>query len=220
MYIPRSHAEDRPDELAAFVAANPLGTLVTATPAGELYASHLPFVFHAAAGEHGVLEAHLARANRHHELPRGGGDALVVFTGPDAHITPNWYVEKTTHGRVVPTWNYIAVHAYGTLRFIEDEAWLREHLKRLVDRHEGERAATGGGVPWRVEDAPSEFITQQLKAIVGVEIRVTRLEGKWKMSQNRSAESIDGVIAGLTASPKATDHEVAAIVAARRPRQE
>ena len=217
MYIPRSHAEERAEELAAFVTANPLGALVTAGASGELFATHMPFIFDAAAGEHGILEAHMARANPHHALSHGGAEALVIFTGPDAYITPNWYPEKTTHGRVVPTWNYVAVHAYGVLQLIDDPEWLLPHLHRLTNRSEASRVAPADGAPWRVTDAPQDYIAQQMKAIVGVEIRVTRLEGKWKMSQNRSAESIDGVIAGLSASPDAIDREVSAIVAARRP---
>jgi transcriptional regulator len=218
VYIPRSHAEERPEELAAYVAAHPLGILVTGGGAtGELFATHMPFVFDPAAGARGVLEAHLARANPHHRLAASGSEALVIFTGPDAYITPNWYPGRRTHGREVPTWNYVAVHAYGTLRFVEDTEWLLAHVRRLSARSEATRRAPGGDAPWRVEDAPADYIAQQLKAIVGVEIRVTRLEGKWKMSQNKSPETIDAVIAGLAASPNPMDREVSTIVAARRP---
>jgi transcriptional regulator len=217
VYIPRLYAEDRPEELAAFITAHPLGALVTAGASGELFATHLPFVFDPASGEYGVLEGHIARANPHHELARDGSETLVIFTGPNAYVTPNWYPGKATHGREVPTWNYVAVHAYGTLRLIDDPAWLLAHLRRLSDRSEADLLAPAGETPWRVDDAPAEFIAQQMKAIVGVEVRVTRLEGKWKMSQNRTAEAIDAVVAGLGASPKAMDREVSAIVAARRP---
>ena len=218
MYIPRSYAEERPEELAGFITAHPLGALVTAAASGELFATHLPFVFDSASGEHGVLEGHLARANPHHALARDGTEALVIFAGPDAYVTPNWYPGKATHGREVPTWNYVAVHAYGTLRFIDDPAWLLPHLHRLSDRSEADRLAPAGETPWQVDDAPPEFIAQQMKAIVGVEVRVTRLEGKWKMSQNRTPEAIDAVVAGLGASPRAMDREVSALVAARRPK--
>jgi transcriptional regulator len=217
MYIPRSHAEERPEELAAFVATHPLGILVTSGCSSDLFATHMPFVFDPSAGEHGVLEAHLARANPHHKLVDAVSQALVIFTGPDAYITPNWYPTKRTHGREVPTWNYIAVHAYGTLRLIDDPEWLLAHLRRLSAQSEATRLGAGGQSPWRVDDAPPDYIAQQMKAIVGIEIRVTRLEGKWKMSQNKSPETIDGVIAGLSASPKPMDREVATIVAARRP---
>jgi transcriptional regulator len=218
VYIPRSYVEERPEELIAFITAHPLGALVTAAGAsGELFATHLPFVFDRASGEHGVLEGHLARANPHHELARDIRDALVIFTGVNAYVTPNWYPGKAAHGREVPTWNYVAVHAYGALRFIDDSAWLLAHLRRLSDRSEADLQAPAGETRWRVDDAPAEFIAQQMKAIIGVEVRVTRLEGKWKMSQNRTAEAIDAVVAGLGASPKAMDREVSAIVEARRP---
>ena len=216
MYIPRLFAEERPEELAAFIAAHPLGALVTADATGSLFATHLPMIYDVQAGEHGVLEGHVARANPHPALARDVSEALVIFTGPNAYVTPNWYPDKAEHGRVVPTWNYVAVHAYGPLRFIDDPAWLRGHLERLVNHNEMARAAIVADTPWRVSDAPEEFIARQMKAIVGVQITVTRLEGKWKMSQNRSPETIDAVVAALGSSPSAMDREVSAIVAARR----
>lgn len=199
------------------MAASPLGALVSATANGELFATHMPFVFDRSTGEHGVLEGHLARANPHHRLAATDTQALVIFTGPDAYITPNWYPGRYTHGREVPTWNYIAVHAYGTLRFVDDPEWLLAHLGRLTASSEATRLTTDAAAGWHVEDAPTEYIAQQMKAIVGVEIRVTRLEGKWKMSQNKTPETIDRVVAGLASSPKPMDREVSAIVAARRP---
>ena len=211
MYIPRLYSEERPAELDAFIAAHPLGALVTADPSGSFFATHLPLIF-----EGGMLEGHVARANQHHRLAQSGAEALVIFTGPNAYVTPSWYPEKAMHGRVVPTWNYVAVHAYGPVRFIDDPEWLLPHLNRLVDRNEAARLAYAGDTRWRVGDAPKEFIAQQMKAIVGVEIRVTRLEGKWKMSQNRTADAIEGVVEGLDASPREMDREVSAIVAARR----
>ena len=217
MYIPRLYAEERRDELAAFIEAHPLGALVTADASGQLFATHLPLVFDPGAGEHGILEGHVARANPHHRIADSDAKTLVIFTGPNAYVTPSWYPEKAAHGRVVPTWNYVAVHAYGTLRFIDDPTWLKAHLHRLTDRNESTRVRHADGMPWRVDDAPPEFIAQQMKAIVGVQITVTRLEGKWKMSQNRSPETIEAVVAGLGASNSAMDREVSAIVAARRP---
>jgi transcriptional regulator len=159
-----------------------------------------------------VLEGHLARANPHHRQVSEGAEALVIFAGPDAYITPEWYAAKREHGRVVPTWNYVAVHAYGTLRFVEDESFLRRHLESLTSRHESPRAA-----PWAVSDAPSEYVAQQMKAIVGIELTISRLEGKWKMSQNRSGADIDGVVQGLRGSEAPSERAVAEIVAARRP---
>ncbi len=211
MYIPPSNVEERPDVLFAFMEAHPLATLVTATDAG-LFATHLPLVVHRDAGEHGTLEGHVARANAHHRHADGAVHALVIFQGPDAYITPSWYAAKTEHGRVVPTWNYVAVHVYGTLRFIDDDAFLRRHLEELVATHESKRPA-----PWAVGDAPAEYIAQQAKAIVGLRVTIDRVEGKWKMSQNRSSADIDGVIRGLAESPSPSDRTVAEIVAERRP---
>ena len=144
--------------------------------------------------------------------PFTAGEALVIFPGPDAYVSPSWYPAKAEHGRVVPTWNYVAVHVHGTLRFVQDRAFLRRHLEELTARHEAGRER-----PWAVDDAPAEYVAGLERAIVGVEIAITRVEGKWKMSQNRPAADIDGVVRGLAASPRAGDREVAEIVAARRP---
>lgn len=210
MYIPPSNAEHSPEVMLGFIEAHPLGALVTSSPEG-LFATHLPLVLDRSRGEHGVLQGHVARANPHHRQATAG-EALVIFQGPDAYITPSWYPAKAEHGRVVPTWNYVAVHVHGALRFIDDAGFLRRHLELLVTRHEAGREH-----PWSVDDAPAQYIEAQHRAIVGVEIEITRLEGKWKMSQNRSAADIDGVVRGLAASPRATDRAVAEIVDARRP---
>jgi transcriptional regulator len=214
MYLPTSNAETRPEVIFDFIDAHPLGALVTSAPSGELFASHLPWLIDRTRGEHGVLRAHLARANPHHRLPRGSdsGEALVIFPGPDAYITPTWYPAKAEHGRVVPTWNYVAVHVYGTLEFIDDPVIKRELVTSLTTRHETPRPDT-----WHVNDAPEDYLEQQLKAIVGVELTVTRVEGKWKMSQNRAGADIDGVVRGLGGSPVEQDRLVAEIVAARKP---
>ena len=211
MYIPSSNAEHRPDVMLDFIEAHPLGALVTAGGEG-LFATHLPLVVDRTRGAHGVLEGHVARANPHHRLPHAAGEALVIFQGPDAYVTPAWYAAKAEHGRVVPTWNYVAVHAYGTLRFVEDRDFLRRHLEQLTARHEAGREH-----PWAVTDAPADYVAGLERAIVGVELTITRLEGKWKMSQNRPAADIDGVVRGLGESPRAGDRAVAAIVEARRP---
>jgi len=210
MYIPPSNAEHRPEVMLDFIEAHPLGALVTASPDG-LFATHLPLVLDRARGPHGTLKGHVARANPHHRQAHAG-EALVIFSGSDAYITPGWYPAKAEHGRVVPTWNYVAVHAYGTLSFIDDPAFLRRHLEALVTRHEAARPE-----PWAVSDAPAEYVDQQQRAIVGVRIEITRLEGKWKMSQNRSAADIDGVVRGLASSADAVDRAVGEIVEARRP---
>jgi len=213
MYIPAPYAEHDPETLFAYIDAHPLATLVSGSATDGLYATHLPLVLNRDAAPSGVLVGHLARANPHHRvLASGSGEALAIFTGPDAYITPEWYPAKREHGRVVPTWNYIAVHAYGTLHLRDYEDFLRQHLEMLTTRHESPRPQ-----PWHVSDAPAEFIAQQMKAIVGFELTIARLEGKWKMSQNRSDADITGVVQGLAASADPDDRAVAAIVAERRP---
>lgn len=221
MYVPRTNAEDRAEVLASFMRAHPLATLVSVGPSCELWATHLPVVFDPTRGPQGTIEGHVARANRHHELVRAAAalapddaprESLVIFTGPDAYVTPTWYPGKVEHGREVPTWNYAAIHAYGTLRLREDPEWLLAHVARLTDQSEAGRPER-----WAVSDAPAEYIARELRAVVGFEMEVTRLEARWKMSQNRRPEEIDGVVAGLNASDRLADRVVAAIVEERRP---
>ena len=211
MYSPATNAEHRLDVMHDFVESHPLGALVTASADG-LFATHLPLVLHREQGELGTLRGHVARANAHHRRESVTPEALVIFTGPDAYVTPGWYASKAEHGRVVPTWNYVAVHAHATLRWIEDAAWLHAHLAELTHRHERGRAH-----PWGIDDAPADYIAGLERAIVGVELVVTRLEGKWKMSQNRPDADIDGVVRGLAGSHSPGDRAVADIVEARRP---
>ncbi len=214
MYIPATYREDDLPTLHAYLDAHPLAALVTAVDGpASLFATHLPLLLDRSLGPVGTLRGHLARANPHaRQLATGAVPALMLFSGPDAYITPNWYPLKAEHGRVVPTWNYVAVHAFGTAVLHDDPEFLLPHLEALTARHEAARS-TG----WKVTDAPADFIAQQARAIVGLEIRIDRLEGKWKMSQNRSAADIDGVIAGLGASGSPADRVVANIVADRRP---
>jgi transcriptional regulator len=211
MYIPRSYEETRPEATLAFIQAHPFGALITAGREG-LFATHLPFVLDRSRGGTGVLQGHLARANPHHRHTLDSSEALVIFAGPDAYVTPSWYPAKQEHGKVVPTWNYVAVHVYGALRFTEDPDYLRRHLEALTRQHE-----LGQERPWAVTDAPEEYVTQLSRAIVGVELDITRLEGKWKMSQNRSDADIEGVIQGLGRSPHPGHQRVAQIVAEQRP---
>ena len=211
MYIPSSNAEHRPYVMLDYMEAHPLAALVTSSGEG-LIATHLPLLVDRTRGTHGTLAGHIARANPQQRQAREGDEALVIFSGSDAYITPTFYASKARDGKVVPTWNYVAVHAYGTLRFISDPTDLRRHLEALTTRHEAPRAQT-----WSVSDATDDYIARQIGAIVGVEIEVTRLEGKWKMSQNRGAEDIDGVIEGLGASDDPGERAVADVVRARRP---
>jgi transcriptional regulator len=214
MYIPSSFAEEDVPALHAFVEAHPLAGLVTAVGGAEgLFATHLPLLLDRTVGSLGRLVGHIARANPHaRQLANGASEALVIFTGPDAYITPNWYATKAETGRVVPTWNYVAVHAYGKVTLHGEPEFLRPHLEALTRRHEQSRAGT-----WEVSDAPDAYIAQQLRAIVGLEVAIERLEGKWKMSQNRSAADIDGVVRGLSDSAMPNDHVVASLVTERRP---
>lgn len=212
MYIPQSFAERDLPTLHAYMEANPLGALITSTEANGLYATHLPLVLDRTAGEMGHLIGHFSRANPHgRDLSIDGKEAMVIFTGPDAYITPQWYATKRETGKAVPTWNYIAVHTYGQLRLSEDPEFLQKHLESLTQMVEGNRPD-----PWKMTDAPADFLAQQSKAIIGVEIAITRIEGKWKMSQNRTAADVEGVIHGLSASDNPRDHEVAEIVRERR----
>lgn len=211
MYIPATNAEHRPEVMFDFIEAHPLGVLVTASTNG-LFATHLPLLLDRSRGERGVLEGHVARANPQHGLSGDGLEGLVIFSGPDAYISPSFYPSKREQGKVVPTWNYVAVHVYGRVHYNSDAGFLRQHVERLTARHESGRER-----PWSVADAPEAYVDQMLRAIIGVEIEITRLEGKWKMSQNRNAADIDGVVAGLGASGDARVREVAALVQSRRP---
>ena len=214
MYNPPSFAEHDVGVMHDFIDAHPLGALVTSAPTG-LFATHLPLVLERGRGTRGTLEGHFARANAHHELVAEGTDALVIFTGVDAHVTPSLYPSKQRHGKVVPTWNYVAVHAHGRIRLVHEPVRLRAHLARLTARHEAPQPR-----PWSLDDAPPGYVDALLSAIVGIEIEIDRLDGKWKMSQNRPPEDVEGVIRGLEGSADATVREVGAIVQARRPHRE
>ncbi|MBL0940889.1 MAG: FMN-binding negative transcriptional regulator [Gemmatimonadaceae bacterium] len=214
MYIPNSFAERDTATLFDFIEAHPLGALVTSEPGSGLFATHLPLVLDRATGPWGTLLGHIARANPHSRLGNSPVSALVIFTGPNAYITPTWYATKRESGRVVPTWNYAVVHAYGTLRLRDDAEFLRAHLEALTNQHESQRSS-----PWQLDDAPADYIAQQMKAIVGVEFTIERLEGKWKMSQNRSPADIDGVVHGLSESQVPQEQTVASIVRDRRPQE-
>jgi transcriptional regulator len=191
MYVPSHFDEQRPDVLHQAMHDHPLAMVVTLGAAG-LDANHLPLEFDAAAGPNGTLRGHVSRANPMWRDASRDVDTLAVFQGPQAYISPSWYATKAETGKVVPTWNYLVMHAYGRIRFIEDGDWLLAHLTRMTNRFE-----TGRPEPWRVTDAPADFIQGLLKGIVGFELEVTRLAGKWKMSQNRSEADRRGVVEGL-----------------------
>jgi transcriptional regulator len=197
MYQPghgRFAVDDPASEVAALAAVVP-ATLVTLGPDG-LVASILPVLFDRGPddGALGTIRGHLARGNPQWRAFSAEVEALVILDGPDAYITPSWYETKRRTGKDVPTWNYVTVHAHGPLVIRDDAAWLEDVVRRLSDRHEAGRAH-----PWSVDDAPRDYIDAQLRAIMGVELRVTRLDAKRKLSQNRVAEDVAGVMAGLTA---------------------
>jgi transcriptional regulator len=205
MYVPPAFRDDDRASLHATIRAARLCNLVTATADG-LIATPLPMLLDDSEGAHGVLYGHIARANpQWRRAPVG--EAMAIFMGPDAYVTPAWYATKRATGKVVPTWNYVTVHAYGPVEFFEDAGRLLDVVTRLTDLHEGSRAE-----PWSVTDAPAEFIEAQLRGIVGLRMAVTRIEGKRKMSQNRSAEDRAGVASGLADSERPTDQAVAALI--------
>ncbi|KMO27979.1 FMN-binding negative transcriptional regulator [Methylobacterium aquaticum] len=199
MYIPPAFRETDAAAMHATMRAAPLASLVTATAAG-LLCTPLPLLLDPDEGEQGVLYGHLARANPHWREP-ALAETLAIFSGPDAYVTPSWYATKRETGTVVPTWNYVAVHAYGPAAFFDDPDRLLAVVTRLTDRHEGGRPS-----PWAVADAPAEFVAAQLRGIVGLRLPITRLEGKRKMSQNRPLADRTGVAAGLEAGDPAERH--------------
>jgi len=206
MYTPPAHQETDPDVLHALMRAHPLGTWIA--PSGdELVVNHVPFLLDASRGERGTLVAHVARANPVWRTFSRTADSVVVFQGPQGYVTPSWYPAKREHGKVVPTWNYAVVHAHGRPRAIEDRERLRALVTRLTDTHE----ATGPA-PWSVHDAPRAYVDQMLEAIVGIEIPIARLEGKWKTSQNRPQADRRGVAEGLEARGDEASLAMAALV--------
>jgi transcriptional regulator len=208
MYCPPQFREDRLDVMHALMRAHPFGVLVTAG-AGGLMANHLPFLIDESVPGMGVLRGHLARANDQLQALQDGAEALIIFNGPQAYVSPSWYPSKTEHGKVVPTWNYVTVHAWGTPRIIEHAGWLRRQLTDLTDAQEQDKPN-----PWAVTDAPEPFIASMSQAIIGLEIPIARIEGKWKVSQNRSHNDRQGVVDGLR--HEGTQNEaMAALVAAK-----
>jgi transcriptional regulator len=191
MYQPPHFREERLDVLHALIRSHPLGLLITAGPGG-LQANHVPLLLDANSSERGTLRAHLARANPQVQELAAVSECLVVFQGPQHYISPSLYPTKHETGKVVPTWNYITVQAYGAPRVVDDAGWLRQQIGDLTRHQEGPRAA-----PWQVEDAPDSFIAAQIKGIIGLEIPLARLDGKWKVSQNRPAIDQVGVASGL-----------------------
>ena len=208
MYVPAHFAADDAT-VKELLARHGAADLITLTEDGML-ATMLPFAYEPSAGDHGVLYGHVARNNEQWRKP-ALGESLAIVRGPDAYVSPSWYASKAEHGRVVPTWNYVTAHVYGQLVVHDDPTWVEGVVRRLTSKHE---AAKGEPV-WSVDDAPRQYIEGQLRAIVGLELLITRVEAKAKLSQNRPAADVEGVIAGLSARG---DHRSAAAVGrARKP---
>ncbi len=210
MYIPPHFLESRIDVLRELIRCHSLATLVTLGPEG-LLANHIPFIFDPQPEPFGTLRGHLSRANLQWRDSRPDVAALAIFQGPSAYITPSWYPSKNETGQVVPTYNFVVVHAHGAMRTFDDPLLLERHVRELTAHHES--AFTE---PWLVDRAPAEFIAKQLKGIVGVEIPIARLEGKWKVSQNRSAADREGVVKGLNSTGNSAQQSVAEWVAEKR----
>jgi transcriptional regulator len=206
MYIPSAFREEDLSTIHAEMRKIQLATMVTMTPAG-LVATHLPLMLDPTVGEYGTLYGHVARGNAQWRETVDGVEALAIFTASDAYVSPSWYPSKPETGKVVPTWMYAAIHAYGTARFIDDAEWLRSVVTRLTDRHEAEFAE-----PWKVTDAPEAYINAQLARIIGVELPISRLEGKWKFDQRSTEADRLGVRAGLEVSGTASNLKAAEVM--------
>ena len=192
MYIPSANSETRLPVLHQMMAEHPLAAVVTLGADG-LIATHMPLVLEDDGSEFGVLKGHVSRANPQWRDISSAVDALAIFAGPQHYISPNWYPSKQADGKDVPTWNYVVVHAYGPLRIVQDAEWMLAHLNSLVNTHEA-----GFSNPWKVSDAPADYIAGQMRGIVGFELPIRRLEGKWKVSQNRNEVDRQGAMEGLS----------------------
>ncbi|MFK8051996.1 MAG: FMN-binding negative transcriptional regulator [Woeseiaceae bacterium] len=209
MQQPPIFSEDRIDVMQALMIAHPFATVVSMV-SGVLSADHVPLVLHADEGQHGVLRGHVAISNSLFRESDRPVNVLTIFQGPQTYVTPSWYPTKKAHGKVVPTWNYVVVHARGTLTFTKDTAWLMRHLNDLTAQHESHRPE-----PWAVADAPDAYIARQLRALVGFEIVIEDLQGTWKVSQNKTLPDWQGVRDGLDSSSDADAVAIGALVEER-----
>jgi len=210
MYLPHKFREDRIEALHAAMLEIGAAAVVGQGPDGPI-ATHVPIELDPEPAPWGTIRCHFTRPNPHARSVADGGELLLIFQGPQGYVTPNWYPSKHETGKVVPTWNYVAIHAYGTATLFEDVAALRAHLGALTQRFERNSA-----VPWKIDDAPADFIDGLCRAIIGVEIRLTRIEGKWKLSQNRPLPDRLGVIDGLRAEGGDANLKMAELVEAAR----
>jgi transcriptional regulator len=209
MYLPAHFSETRVDVLHALMRAHPLTTIVTSSESG-LNANHIPVETLPAPSPLGLIRGHIARANPLWRQYREGTEALAIFQGPHTYISPSFYPSKEVSGEVVPTWNYAVVHAHGTLRFIQDAAWLEELVAGLTNTFEAQRSP-----PWKMGDAPIAYIKKMLGLIVGFELDISSLIGKWKVGQNRTHADRQGVVENLRHANDADSREIAAMLADR-----
>jgi transcriptional regulator len=205
VYIPKHFAAPDDDAVRDLLQYHGAADLVTSTARG-LLATLLPFVYEPSEDGPGRLLGHVARNNDQWREP-ALGEVLIIVRGPDAYVSPSWYATKTEHGRVVPTWNYVTAHVHGRLIVHDNPAWVESLVRRLTEKHEGHQRQ-----PWSVDDAPPAFVAGQLRAIVGLEVEISRIDAKWKLSQNRSAADVDGVVAGLSGEEPAAAHAVAGLM--------
>jgi transcriptional regulator len=206
MYLPKHHEESDLAVLHALIKAHPLGAWVIQSE-GELVVNHIPLLLDPTRGKYGTLVGHVARANPAWKSFSTTSNSIVIFQGAESYISPSWYPSKHAHGKVVPTWNYAVVHAHGIPRAIEDRDWLLAHLTQMTNEHESKRA-----LPWKVSDAPQNFTDQLMQAIVGIEIPIGKLVGKWKVHQHRSDAEKLGVVAGLQGRGDSQSEDMAALV--------
>jgi len=209
MYLPQQFEETRLEVLHELIRSHPLGTLVILT-GSELSGNHIPFLIHCNQGDKGTLCGHVSRANPTWKQLESPIEALAIFQGPESYITPSWYPSKHADGKAVPTWAYAVVHAYGKPRAIEDSGWLLKHVTQLTAIHEA-----GQALPWKVSDAPRDYTEHMLNSIVGIEIQISRLEGKWKVSQNRKKPDQLGVAAGLESQATERSRAMAELIMER-----
>lgn len=206
MYTPKYHALTDVAAMRTHIAEHPLGAWVC-TAHNQLMANHIPFVWDAQHGGHGRLLGHVSRANPVWRELASGAPSVVMFMGPDAYITPSWYPGKRAHGKVVPTWNYVTVHAHGMARAIEDTEWILDVINRLTDAQESRRDR-----PWKVSDAPAAYIDRMLRAVVGIEITIERLEGRLKVSQDEDEQDRLGTVEGLRRTSHTPAHILSDLV--------
>ena len=215
MYLPDQFKVEDIGRMHALMRERPFATLVSSGNLG-LYATHLPTVLKT-EGVCGVIECHLARANPHwkdlSQLGASGAEALMIFHGVEGYITPNWYPSKHETQKAVPTWNYATVHAYGRPVVMEDGDWKRRHVSELTDQQEASEALRTSARAWALSDAPEDYVQVMLRGIVGFRFEISRIEAKWKMSQNREARDREGVVDGLKDRAQGEDHAIAELVA-------